>query len=69
MRWTAMLLLASLALPLTACNTIKGMGTDIHDIAQNTQTFFESGVGYPTDSGTPSPSATNRAINRTAAAH
>ncbi len=68
MRWLASLMLLTL-LSLTGCNTVKGFGTDIHDVAQNTQTFFEGGTGYNTDSRTPSPNSSSRAINRTASAY
>lgn len=60
-----LLVLAALA-SLPGCNTVKGFGTDIHDIAQNVQIMFEEDRGYVTDARTPSPSAASRPINRTA---
>ncbi len=36
---TLALLTAALVLP--ACNTVKGVGKDIHDSAQNVQTWIE----------------------------
>lgn len=67
MRWIVVLLLVPAALALPGCNTIKGMGTDIHDIAQNTQRFWEDSTGFTTDSDTPSPNSPSRPINRQAA--
>lgn len=60
----ALLLAALTGLP--GCNTVKGIGTDIHDVAQNVQIMFEEDRGYVTNARTPSPSAPSRAINRQA---
>ena len=41
--------LAALALllgALTGCNTVKGIGTDIHDTAQNAQDILEGNYAY-----------------------
>ncbi len=35
------LVLLTLSLTLPACNTVKGVGKDIHDSAQNMQTWIE----------------------------
>jgi predicted small secreted protein len=42
MRLFICLVLTALTLAIvTGCNTVKGVGTDIHDAAQNTQNAFE----------------------------
>ena len=69
MRWLVPLLLLLTPLTLAGCNTIKGFGTDVHDVAQNTQNFIEGGSGYNTDSSTPSPNSPSRTINRTASVY
>jgi predicted small secreted protein len=57
----------TLALVAGGCNTIKGLGTDVHDMAQNTQVWLENGTNSQTDARTPSPNSPSRSINRTAA--
>ena len=57
---TAGLLLAS----GSGCNTFKGLGTDLHDVAQNTQVWIEQSAGANTDSLTPSPNSATRYINQ-----
>ncbi len=42
MRLFMLLVVTALALAtMSGCNTVKGVGTDIHDAAQNTQNVFE----------------------------
>ena len=60
--------LGALAGIAVGCNTIKGFGTDVHDVAQNTQMWFEDAVESTTDSRTPSPASPNRNINRLSSA-
>ena len=37
---------ATVALAIAGCNTIKGIGTDIHDTAQNAQDVLEGNYAY-----------------------
>ena len=48
----------------SGCNTFKGLGTDLHDVAQNTQVWIEKSAGANTNSLSPSPNSATRYINR-----
>ncbi len=63
-------LLAGAALigALAGCNTVKGFGTDIHDVAQNTQHWLEDSLGAPYQTRTPSPLSSDRSVNQYSAA-
>ena len=60
---------ATICLVLAGCNTIKGLGTDVHDSAQNVQMWFEESVNSSIQSTKPSPSSTHRQTKQMSRTH